>query len=224
VASDHNDEAVAPEVLAEIEAVVDQARRGDKSSLPRLRELLDEYPDLWRHCGDLAAHAQAAWANLATGTNLYMRETVAWKTEAMRKELAGPSPSPLERLLVERVVVCWVQLHYLEMIEAHSRSQGESPALTVYRGRRQALAQRGYLSAVAALATVRRLLSPTTPAARQPAPGPAASTGTQSDRPCGQAAPQERRSRGPRPAGTGHGQRRRGSGRRQQRHAVGVGG
>jgi hypothetical protein len=41
------------------------------------------------------------------------------QAEARRREkaeLAGPRPAPLERLLAERVVACWLHLHHLEAI------------------------------------------------------------------------------------------------------------
>ena len=34
----------------------------------------------------------------------------------MRQDLAGPNPSPLEKLGAERVASCWLQLHYAELI------------------------------------------------------------------------------------------------------------
>lgn len=54
--------------LEEIKAVVSRAKQGDTSVLPRLRELLSQYPDLWKRYGDLAAQAVMAWANLAAGS------------------------------------------------------------------------------------------------------------------------------------------------------------
>src|SRR2546423_15645570 len=101
----------APEILAEIKTVVGRAKQGDAAVLPRLRELLAEYPALWEHYGDLAAHAEMAWTKLAAGPNLHLRECLLHQAEALRQERAGPSPSPVETLLAERVVPCWPQLH-----------------------------------------------------------------------------------------------------------------
>lgn len=37
--------------------------------------------------------------------------------ETMRLELAGPSPSPLERLLVDRIVVSWLLANQLDKLD-----------------------------------------------------------------------------------------------------------
>jgi hypothetical protein len=147
----------APEVLAEIKTVADKAERGDVSVLPRLRELLAQYPALWRHYGDLAAQAEMAWVTRAAGPDLYLRECLLQQAAALRAELAGPTPSPIERLLVERAVACWLQLQYFSAAEA--QVHGESPKLTMYRARRHEQAQRMYLTALAAMTTLRRLLA-----------------------------------------------------------------
>jgi hypothetical protein len=43
-----------------------------------------------------------------------VREGLRAKMEALRVELAGPSP--LERVLAERIVACWLHLYHLETI------------------------------------------------------------------------------------------------------------
>src|SRR5437879_6587371 len=72
-----------PERLAEIAAITDRAKAGDPTAVPRLRELLDEYPDLWEHYGNLASQGVAIWINLVAGNNLYLRESLSWKVAAL---------------------------------------------------------------------------------------------------------------------------------------------
>jgi hypothetical protein len=148
----------APEVVRDIQAVVRRAKAGDTSELPRLRELLAEYPVLAEHYGNLAAQAEAGWAALAAGQDLYMRECLLAHAAALRAELAGPSPAPVERLLVARVVATWLQLNYFASIEPRAIEAGESPKLALYRARRQEQAHRAHLSALAALTMLRKLL------------------------------------------------------------------
>jgi hypothetical protein len=148
-------------VLAEIQATVQKAKQGGASVLSRLHELLTAFPALWTHYGDLAAQAEAAWVTLASGRNLHLRECLLRQAAALRDELAGPAPSPVERLLVGRVVACWLQLHYFDVMEAQAGLGEESPKLARYRAQRQEQAHRMYLSALAGLTTLRRLLPAT---------------------------------------------------------------
>src|SRR5262245_8971495 len=146
------------DALNEIRAVVAQARKGDTAVLPRLRELLDGHPILWQRYGDLAAQAERLWVALAAGPDQYLRECLLRQAAAKRQELAGPDAGPVERLLVERVVMTWLQLSYFDAVTAQAAAKDELPKLALYRGKRQAQAQRAHLSAVAALTTLRRLL------------------------------------------------------------------
>ncbi|HEY2158713.1 MAG TPA: hypothetical protein VGH33_23985, partial [Isosphaeraceae bacterium] len=156
----------APEVIPEIRAVVERAKAGDPSALPRLRELLAEFPVLVAHYGNLAAQAEVGWADLAAGPNLYLRETLLARAAAMRDELSGPSPSPVERLLVERVVATWMQLNYFVAHEPEAIKARESARLLAFRARRREQAHRMHLSALAALAMVRRLFPASIPGDR----------------------------------------------------------
>jgi hypothetical protein len=144
--------------VAEITNVVRRAKADDVSVLPRLRQLLTEYASLWETYGDLAAQAEAAWASLAAGPDLHLRECLLRKAEALRQELAGPTPSPVERLLVERVVACWMQQSYHDALAAQALGAEDKPRLAALRAKRQEQAQRQYLAALAALTTLRRLL------------------------------------------------------------------
>jgi hypothetical protein len=152
------DNPPAPEIVETIRAVVARAKAGDDSAVPLLRELLTKYPILWQRYGDLAAQAEGAWVALAAGQNLYLRESLARQAAALRQELAGPSPSALEKLLVERVVACWLQLHYFDCIETRDLKADDRPRLAAFRAKRQEQAHRMYLTSLAALTTLRKLL------------------------------------------------------------------
>jgi len=76
----------------------------------------------------------------------------------MRDELAGPNPSPLERMLAERVVLCFYQV---EILSAHlMEMQRESISGAEPLSRQLDGAHRRHLSAVRTLAEVRRLQLP----------------------------------------------------------------
>lgn len=79
--------------------------------------------------------------------------------ETLRLDLTGPSPSPLERLLVERIVVCWLLANQLDLADACAGSR--SLALAEFDGKRADRSHRRFLAAVKTLAEVRRLTAPT---------------------------------------------------------------
>ena len=85
------------------------------------------------------------------GTKLSIKQTL----KDMVKQIGGDNPSPLEKLLAERISVCWLDLHAREIMRAvvnnHSFRQAE------YMSRQVTEAQRRYLSAIRTLATVRKL-------------------------------------------------------------------
>jgi hypothetical protein len=78
----------------------------------------------------------------------------------LQHELEGPHPLPIERLMAERVVTCWLALHLAED-RVLTAEANETPLdfLTFLYGRLDLMEKR-YQSAVMALARVRRLLVP----------------------------------------------------------------
>jgi hypothetical protein len=150
--------AAETEILQRLQSLVKRAEQGDESALPTLRAALDANPWIWERYGDLAQQSQAAWLQLIAGPNLLLRESVERKAEAMRAELAGPGPSPLEKLLVERVIACWLQTQYADA--AYAQQQNPSPAQHTAALKRQAGSHQRYLHSIKTLATVRKLLKP----------------------------------------------------------------
>jgi hypothetical protein len=145
-----------PPVVEDLNSLVKRARKGDETVLPQLREMLDTRPELWQHYGNLAGHAREAWLRVISADDLALKESTARKAEDLMRELAGPEPSVVERLLAERAVLCWMQLAHADALAAQSLSQ--SRHLGDFWAKRQAGAHRRYLSSLAALVTLRRLL------------------------------------------------------------------
>jgi hypothetical protein len=187
--NEHEPGGPAAPDLDEIRAVLARAGGGDQSALPRLRALLDE-TGLWERLGDLAAHAELSWIGHVSGTDLALKEMLARKLGALKAELGGPSPSPLERLLVDRIAINWLMVGHADL-EAAGTKDGD-PRRADLALKRQTQAELRYATAIKALATVRRLLPTATSTTRA---GPAARStevGTQED----EAGPE---GRGPKP-------------------------
>jgi hypothetical protein len=148
-------ESPAP-VTDGLRELLEQARRGNLDVLPKLREALDSDPELWRKGGDLASYALSAWIKAIAGQNLVFRESLARKAKQLGADLAGPLPSPLESLLVERAVACWLETNYA--MAAIARPRDDSIKMAEYDQKRLDRSHRRYLTAIGALATIQRLL------------------------------------------------------------------
>lgn len=149
----------AKEVLARTTALVKRAEAGDNEALAITREIFDLVPDLWDAYGDLASAAEKALVDLYSGDNVLGRDALTRKLATVRAELAGPETSPLEQLLVERVVACWLQSYHADFAYARALKELPPDQVNPYE-RRQDRAARQYLKSLQSLATVRRLLVP----------------------------------------------------------------
>jgi hypothetical protein len=138
-------------------ALTDRAQRGDATALPALREFFEQ-PEMVEQVGNLAKLAQDNLIARFTGTNLLVKEGVNRKMQVMRSELSGPTPTPLDRVLVERIVTCWLHLHHLEM--TYAGKENMSLELGAYYQRSLSSAQKRYLAAIKTLALVRKLAVP----------------------------------------------------------------
>src|SRR5262245_4456296 len=146
---------------AELKELLERAGAGDAAALPALRRAFDENPELAKRLGDLAAHAEQALLSLAVGDNLAAREAVTRQAAKLRQELLGSGPSPLERLLVDRVALCWLAANAAEIEAAHLlRTTPSSSPANAAAQKRLGQAQQRFLAAVKALALVRKLVRP----------------------------------------------------------------
>ena len=136
--------------------LIQRAMQGDRDVLPALRECLDAHPELWQDAGNLALQAQRAWISMAVGADLLREHSIRRQLDAMRTELLGPTPSPLERLLVDQVLQAWLQSNHSVVIVA--QNSGLSEFKKAFLQRRQDQAQKQYLAALKALATMQKLL------------------------------------------------------------------
>jgi hypothetical protein len=109
--------------------------------------------------GNLASLAQRSFIDALGGKDVGFKAAVEKKLELLRKDLLGENPTPVERLLVARVVACWLQvqdaeIRYAQFAKDLTIRQGD------YHQRRMDAAHRRYLSAIKALAQVRKLALP----------------------------------------------------------------
>jgi hypothetical protein len=138
------------------------AEKGDKDAVPEIRQILDEHPDLaWRFVHVAHIAEDALIKKMTKEGDLATREIMRCQLEAMREEIAGENPSPLERLLAERVVATWLQIQLFEGLYASGMSKSMTIAQGSFHQKRLDQAYRRHLSAIRALAQMRKLLKGT---------------------------------------------------------------
>jgi hypothetical protein len=149
------------ELLAELRPLIGRAQAGDEEASFLIRNILEDAPNLAHTIVEVAVRkTERVLLKGAAGDNVLLMEALSLRLAAMRDEVAGPTPSPLERLLAERIVLCRQQLEQAEA--AYARNLGKlTMSQAEYHQRRLDRLHRRYLSAIRALAQVRKLLRPT---------------------------------------------------------------
>lgn len=142
---------------AEIVDVLNRASRGDETAMPRVRELFKADPSGMLIVAGGSLTDQIEMVTIAK----LARENLAWpialdlKMQQIRADLGGLDPTPIERLLVERVALCWLDVHVLDLQHAHAVGLTFSQA--EHQEKMRDRASRRYLAALKALATVRKM-------------------------------------------------------------------
>jgi hypothetical protein len=146
--------------LEKLRGLLGKAEKGEKDAVPEIRQILNERPDLAWQFVDVAQFAEEALIEKMSGEeDLAVKEIMRCQLKAMREQIAGESPSPLERLLAERVVATWLQIQLFEGLYASGMSKRSMTiAQDSYHQKRLDQSYRRHLSAIRALAQMRKLL------------------------------------------------------------------
>jgi hypothetical protein len=88
-------------------------------------------------------------------TNPIVQEAVRRKLVAVKSELAGPDPTPLEQLLAERASICWLQVNRYE--NGYELAEEMTIRQAEFHQNKIDAAHRRFLSTVRTLAQIRKL-------------------------------------------------------------------
>jgi hypothetical protein len=158
------EELVRPAFAGDQDALeyVNVLLRSIESSLPaeKAKEVLDALAV--RMGANPARAALEAQLEAMWGNDLVRRKLVERQLTQKREELRGEGSSPLESMLIERIVVCWLDVcnvdwQYFNLVGGcktfyHSHAE--------FRDRARDRAHRRFLQAIKALATVRSRVMP----------------------------------------------------------------
>jgi hypothetical protein len=144
--------------LTQLRAVSDKAEAGDKE----LRRLVHaSSPEVIAHASDIAKRGQWVLVKTISAEEPLMEEALEARMQHMRAEIAGENPTPLEVLLTERVVACWMLVELFDVfMTAQLNKDNErrtSISYTLKMLKWQESANSRYLAAIRELARVRKL-------------------------------------------------------------------
>ena len=156
--------------LAELQALSKRAEAGDEEARKKLRQMVRaSSAEVIGRASDFGRRAGHTLARAASGGGALMEEALCAKLDAMRAEIAGDDPTPLEVLLTERVVALWMFTSLLEVLLAtqYRKNVGDgpdrlSPSYLIQHSRILESATKRYFAAIRELARVRKLQATTT--------------------------------------------------------------
>jgi len=153
------------ERMAELRGLSEKAEAGDEEARKELRRLVRAAsPEIIGRASDIAGRTEWMLIKTISAGEPLMEETLEARLALMREEIAGEDASPLEVLLTERVVSCWMLVELFDVLMAAQLWRGNeksvSPSYLKHMIRWQESATRRYLAAIKGLVQVRKLLRP----------------------------------------------------------------
>jgi len=146
----------------EFQQLVRKMNEGDQSALLAVRDMLDNNPEIWRQAGDLGRLSEFTLIQRIAEKNKLAVGMFSRYIESLKEEIAGYAPTPLERLVAQRVVQCWLQVQHVDIAAADT----DMPLPQArFWASRQGQAHRRFISAVKSLTMIRALLPPAAPRA-----------------------------------------------------------
>jgi len=151
---------VPDDVILEAIPVLTRAQEGDRDALAEVEELCERLPALASALGNCSRALEAiiiSEMRLDPGIKLPLRHEV----RRMRRDLGYQESSELERLLIDRLLVCWLRVNEAEFMKSNVQMYdddwfNEGPVWD----RRVQVAHKSFLDAAKTLAQVRKLLYP----------------------------------------------------------------
>lgn len=136
-------------------------KKPKREDIEALQAALVQYPEAAARLGNLSLHVQVTILRRMFGElNHGLELAVAEHCSQLKLQLGYDSSNPIERAMIDHVVVCWLRQAETEM-RYESLMNESSVTLTrqEHWEKRLAMTQQRYLRAVESLAKVRRLLS-----------------------------------------------------------------
>ena len=161
--------AEVSERLEELRELSARAEAGDTEARKELKQKLRESsPAVIARASDVGRKAQHVLIETASGGSPLTKLALSGRLDMMRSEIAGENPTPLEVLLTERVVSCWMLVELFDALMAGQLNKDNEHRTTISYTLKmlkwQESANRRYLAAIRELARVRKVQATAPPA------------------------------------------------------------
>lgn len=97
-----------------------RAQDGDAEAAAKMTRTLDAHPELWLGLGDAGAAAERQAIEFAGSENPLLTQSLTRFTAELREQLLRKRPTVLERMAVQRVIICWLATLRIENLFARS--------------------------------------------------------------------------------------------------------
>ena len=151
--------------LAELRNLSEKAEAGDTEARKELKQKLRESSaEVVARASNVSRRAQHMLIRTASGGSALTEYALSGRLDMMRDEIAGENPTPLETLLTEDVVSCWLWLTVLDALNSGQfqlrlpdGAKRASPSYLRHMVKLQDGAHRRFLASVQTVAKVRKL-------------------------------------------------------------------
>ena len=132
----------------------------DDETAGRLRKYLVEHPEVYDMVGRVAyVTAEQMLTHMVKHDGL--RIAISEEMELMRDNLGYASAAPIERMMIDHIVMCWVRLQLVEMEYTEVIVRRGAVKYIEHVEKRLNAAQRRYIRATEASTRIRKLISQT---------------------------------------------------------------
>lgn len=146
------------ETHAMLSEVMDRAQQGDLQAAAMLQSILDDACPQGVETSTLQMRMERELEALLGQTSFIQRHTLKGQLETLRCDLCRDGETPVEVLLIDRVMLTWVELQVYGILSARAARLAESGIPSSYY-RMQVSAEHRHLAAVRTLVQIRRLMS-----------------------------------------------------------------
>jgi hypothetical protein len=131
---------------------------GNQAAISRLRPLMDENASYYARLFCLSTKAKVKWFEVHCGEDLFQRDCLRRSIQDLAADLLKEGGSPLEKLLVDEVILCFLRSRFWIARETQSLGSEIAPVAAELMLEQSAKAQKQCLKAMNALRDFRNLV------------------------------------------------------------------